>query len=550
MPIDQLEKTPHAQAYSDEAARTLSSYAQALQQRVETKSFASTFSGDRINFTIYSKSIGTLYERIRNTFDDRDERFVRLYSIFRILKRRILIDGQRKAFGHSFIRELTRAGYIPNNSIPEEFVGFLDGRFEIITQSIDSWIVEERERLPSGFRDWFIFLFAAEIDESFDESAVLDSTLTALTTEYVCREHPLEKWALPDIEKNVQVYIAVVRSLWRVDARYVSYQLLKIKFPQWQQWTLEVYHEHQQALVDLHHSSFVRYTFPANERLQGMLKTTTAVVRTLREYLKEQTKERLSTLNQSAILKKGLRETLQQAVTKTRRNVIRIVLRSIAYIFLTKTILAILVEIPLDAYFFKVDWTHIGVNIIFPPLLLFVIALLIRLPTLKDTETIMSGIQQLLYDGKVSIEPVKPPVEYGVVSNAVFGLVYVLLYIAIFSGVLTSLSRAQFTPIGASLFLLFLCIVTFFGMRIRARAQSLNVTTQVARAFIAFLMRTLLLPILRAGKFISTNVSRINVFLYFFDFFIEAPFKFFLDLFDQFSSYLKEKEDEINATQG
>ena len=94
------------------------------------------------------------------------------------------------------------------------------------------------------------------------------------------------------------------------------------------------------------------------------------------------------------------------------------------------------------------------------------------------------------------------------------------------------------------LFLLFLSLVTFFGLKVRQGANELLVMDDhpgIISAFFTFLF----IPIIRAGRWISVKFSKINVFVFFFDMFIEAPFKLIIDVFEDWSTYIKEKREEI-----
>ena len=53
------------------------------------------------------------------------------------------------------------------------------------------------------------------------------------------------------------------------------------------------------------------------------------------------------------------------------------------------------------------------------------------------------------------------------------------------------------------------------------------------------------LPILRAGQWLSRSISRINIFIFLFDFIIEAPFKIFLNVMEEWFAYMKEKREEL-----
>ena len=52
-------------------------------------------------------------------------------------------------------------------------------------------------------------------------------------------------------------------------------------------------------------------------------------------------------------------------------------------------------------------------------------------------------------------------------------------------------------------------------------------------------------PILEVGKWLSEKFSRLNVFIFILDFIIEAPFKVFVEIADEWSKYVKERREEI-----
>src|SRR6056297_3654437 len=67
------------------------------------------------------------YEKIRNSVDYNEEYLLRKDAIERILKRQIVIESMLKAskgeeIAKHLLVELIRAGYLPNNKIPESKV--------------------------------------------------------------------------------------------------------------------------------------------------------------------------------------------------------------------------------------------------------------------------------------------------------------------------------------------------------------------------------------------------------------------------------------------
>ena len=93
-------------------------------------------------------------------------------------------------------------------------------------------------------------------------------------------------------------------------------------------------------------------------------------------------------------------------------------------------------------------------------------------------------------------------------------------------------------------FLFFLSLVSFFAFRIRLNAREYFVVDDkvtLRHSIIDFFS----IPILRAGRWLSLSISRINIFLFFFDFIFEAPYKIFLSLLEEWFAFAKEKKDEL-----
>ena len=89
-------------------------------------------------------------------------------------------------------------------------------------------------------------------------------------------------------------------------------------------------------------------------------------------------------------------------------------------------------------------------------------------------------------------------------------------------------------------------MVSFFGFRLREQAHEL-IVTKGQEQFIIFIAVLFFLPILSAGRWIAQQSSKINLFLYFFDLFIEAPLQAFLEFFDKFTGFVREKKDDVTS---
>jgi len=106
------------------------------------------------------------------------------------------------------------------------------------------------------------------------------------------------------------------------------------------------------------------------------------------------------------------------------------------------------------------------------------------------------------------------------------------------------LRRFGFNSLSITFFVFFLSLVAYFGIRIRNTRRDL-LLIENHRGFFLILGDILFLPMIRAGRWISIRAPRVNIFLFFFDFIIEAPFKALVELIENWLAFLREKREEI-----
>jgi len=61
-----------------------------------------------------------------------------------------------------------------------------------------------------------------------------------------------------------------------------------------------------------------------------------------------------------------------------------------------------------------------------------------------------------------------------------------------------------------------------------------------------FIIDFFYIPIIAVGKWLSQKFSRLNVLVFVLDFIIEAPFKIFVEIAEEWTKYVKERKEDIN----
>ena len=239
------------------------------------------------------------------------------------------------------------------------------------------------------------------------------------------------------------------------------------------------------------------------------------------------------------------KELLTKLYAENRGRSVRASTRSIIYIFLTKMVLGLALELPFDLFMGRTNYLALGINLLFPPSLMFLLNARIHTPGEDNTKHIVSKINEYLYFEKVTrvIEVGKKKRAKSVVER-IFSIIYIALFIGIFVFIIWGLEKLHFNIVSQAIFIFFLCVVSFFAYRVRSISK--DYTYQESRegilsSFIDFLF----LPIIRVGAWLSSQIAKLNVLGFIFDFIIEAPLKAFLAVLEEWVHFVRAKKEEI-----
>ena len=90
----------------------------------------------------------------------------------------------------------------------------------------------------------------------------------------------------------------------------------------------------------------------------------------------------------------------------------------------------------------------------------------------------------------------------------------------------------------------FLAFVSFFSIVVTKDVKNL-IIVQKRDSFFGFLIDLFYMPIIAVGKWLSGKASKLNFFVFIFDFIIEAPFKVLLDIAEDWTRYVRERKDNM-----
>lgn len=513
------------------------------------------------------------YEKIRNSVDYKEEYLLRKNAIFRILKRQVILDTplgsnyQEEAtkLASNLIIELIRAGYLPNNQLPEETIAkteaILDRYIKLKHYSLQKVIssgtflgkdikkIKNELEAKTELTNWIVGMAASEIEEYLGYSETTEATVGYM---YQLLHNSISLPADLPYEQDlpIQIYLGIYRNYLKLDDYDVlSFILLKYYYPTWEQMPDEEIAVVARRLSLLRQAVYEQIEHPLRPQLNKIIHQYTVYFTILNDVISENPKKVFEDLHHDP---KAFSRQIKQACTKhyaaAKKKLWRSAWRSIIYIFLTKSVFAILLEVPATKFFGEqINSVALGINIAFPAILLFVAVAATRLPSTANTEKIVKGIEEVVFAEKQRQQPIllKRPSSRSSVVNGIFGLFYMITFFFSFGLVIWFLREINFSLVSMVIFLFFLVFAAFFAVRIR-RGPKYLVVVEPRENIFTFLWNFFYIPIISTGKWLSGKFSRINVFVFVLDFIIEAPFKIFVGIAEEWTKYVRERKDELS----
>jgi hypothetical protein len=398
--------------------------------------------------------------------------------------------------------------------------------------------MNDRESLAG----WTLGIMATEIDEFLVPPHLMHSSINAMY-EYMQDKLHIED-DIDSEERHKQVYIATSRSLYKNDFDTLKYHLLLTYYPAWQHADSNMIKEIGSRLPEIRTQIEHDLNHPLKEKLHTVMRKYVGYFNVLEEIISRDPSGAWSDLHIPNQFESRIDSICKNKYKESRAALHRGITRSIIYLVLTKFLVAIVLEIPIE-YFILEDLNYMPllINLVFPPSFLAIIALSTRLPDEENTKQLVLGIRNIIA-GEGEIIQLRKSRNRGFMMQTIFVLSYGILFILSFGILIYILQHLNFSMIGILIFLFFLSLVSLFAYRIRLTNQELIVTPP-RKGIIRGLWSFFTIPVLHAGKWMSTRFAKINVFIFVLDFVIEAPFKAFIKIIEDWMNYVHEKKEEI-----
>jgi len=495
--------------------------------------------------------VARLYERLRTTVEYKGEHLLRRNAIERIIRRLAWEKGGLRAnvdtikISDALVKELIWARYLPNDAIA------LSKKADVRTVLEKYfYLLNNLDNLPSEVsrskaKTWIWGVASSELEDLLDPSN--RDLYVKLMYEWFLNYFDWKDTQLGEHEKNIQIFLAIHRAFPKSDDPIMRYHLLLSVYPNWQEATKKDVNNFIVNFPSLYKEIESHLTFSDRYVIYRNIKKHAAAFEILRTIADEEKIEFGKLLENKKGLENKIREVCDDKYQQIKNRVNRGIVRSIVYIFITKVVFALLLEVPYEVIRYgEVLYIPLSINIIFPSLMMFIIGITIKTPGARNTEIILERIKSIVYKSK---EERKYPFSIRRSKGkstvvGVFSLLYTFLFVFVFGGISYLLTLIGYTFFGIVVFFVFLSLVLLFVFRVRYQAGQLRIETE-REGLINSLFNFITLPFINFGFYLSRGLATLNFFTIILDFIIEAPLKSVIEIFEEWMKYMREKREDV-----
>lgn len=487
------------------------------------------------------------YEKVRNAIEYREDHLVLRAAIERNLKRRLALNPQGTGEAENLLRELMWARYFPNESLGDHDI-------QKVQEIIDKYLFVKNLLLTGKDGKTQVYLFqhlfeflTCEIEESLNPgSSQKISTYTYFIFQILKDKIKVE--GLDEDKKNAFLLIALDKAYRKSDSPYLRYHLFTTFY---------------QPIATLHQNELEKISSDLPTIFKNIDETLTApYVDSLTKFVRKQLppflilfdiiNERRHQAKSIISEKNGLWLEVERMCNEKYKQVgsrlRNLAFRSLIYIFVTKMLLALILEYPVSQFLYgEANTASIAINTIFPPILMLIIVLFFKLPGEENTRNIFKRIIDIIdedqtFETQVSYMKKKRSSKKPFLIFT-FTVIYSLTFLLTFYLLNIVLSMLNFNLISKIIFVFFISVISFFSFRIKQVSSEYKLKEK--EGALTPLVDFFFIPILSLGKFFSKELSRLNVFIIFFDFIIEAPFKLVIEIFEEWIKFVRSRKEEI-----
>ena len=491
-------------------------------------------------------AMAKLYEVLRNTIEYEEEHLLRKRAIKRIILRMGALKREpTQDMASDIVKEILWAKYLSDFPAPEAAIGTVMQSLQKYKHLVDTFIKIYGDKPGKDTAGFLYSMLAVEIERILIPSSGMDALVNA-EYQFLLPMKLLMGSGVPDKYVPVQTYIAIQRALLKSDRDIIGYYLFHNAFNQWatpnEEYYVFIAKNIEKAVRDINE----HLAFHLKPKLIQEIVRQSVPFRIINNIIRRNIADADKTFSNRKELDTQIENVCKAEYRRIKGRQRTTIIRSIMYLFVTKVFLALILEVPYELLVFgSINYVTLGINIIFPPILMFLIASTFSIPEVKNTQKLKEMIATVMNPTSVDLSQInRASLERGGVMNTAFRALNLFSFFLVFGLIIMGLIALHFNIMGILIFIMFLTLITFVAVRLRKTAKEIVVVNEARSIFSPFI-DIASVPILRIGRTLSDSVSQLNIFTIIFDVLLEAPFKTIIKIIEDWTSYLREQRDQI-----
>jgi hypothetical protein len=553
----QTEKPEYQTDFSQTGEKLLNDY-QNYVQSLKPKGEVTYIHVDEI-----ASKVAVFYENLLRVINWKEEQLVRRTAIERKLKRRLiteisglsLITNLKPAkIAEALVLESIRGGHLPNNHIPQSKIKDVQNILEKYIYILKNISSDQNRgssdiKLKVQFYNWLLEIASCEIEETLApplrENALINSM--AQVMEERIRIKP--EGSISETEKRIQIYIAVHRTLFNLDAPIISYRLLKWQHPEWINMPASLYPQAAQNIFKIRQEIEAQLNYHWSGeffKIGEKYNTPWLILGDVLDQFKKKPEAITAKLADKEVFNKLITEAYEERYKTLKRRLLRMGLYSSLSVMIANAFSLFIVEVPLAKLLYgQIKPWAMAADIVVPTLIMIGLVSAYKLPGKTNIDRVIEEIHKIIYqqEGEEMYE-IRVKQTRRILTSIFIFFLY-LLGLAITLGVIIWILRLiKLPPTSIFINTLLAAVMIFGAMVVRQRAKELAVEERTT--FLEFSIDFLSIPVAKIGQWLASKWKKYNVVSVFFTALIDMPFFALINFIENWSSFLKERKSEIH----
>ncbi len=493
--------------------------------------------GQYINIAGVGREVSVAYEQLRNAAEYTSEHLLIQKAIRRFYIRNLSFQNNHLVGRHvaeELIIELIQSGYVENNILPIETIDELG---EVVQKHYDNfWQLKAAGVKPGLAQEWTLDLLSVE-SEKFVTNNVIQNIFAQFTYHHYQAILQKDSFIVDQSEAanyEASLYIAIYKSLFKADISSVRYEMQQL---------YSVSSDNINEYAKFHQNIDTIFASELTDKLTRYIDKYGAPLRVL-HHMVQDNENIVELLNNNDRFYSAYSVQIEREYNQSKSKLNRGLIKSIVFLFITKGIIGVAVEVPYDLSIppHQIIIIPLIINMLTPIVYIALLRLGLKMPGKDNTRAMQQYVDNMLYGDhtQVNLYPTVKKHSYPVG----FKIAYALMFLIVFWFVTDILMKAGFNIVQGAIFFIFFATANFLGFRLSRMVRELELITAKS-GFLATIRDFIYMPFILLGQWLSDKYSKVNIVAVILDTIIELPLKTVLRLIRQWTEFINDKKDQI-----